>query len=471
MGWPIDWTAPSATHLWKYNLHYFDYLHQPGLDRSRGLAMIRDWITGHTVGRRSVGWEPYPLSLRLVNWMKFLLREEDLPGDIGESLALQAHNLSSQIEYHLRGNHLWANGKTLWFAGVALADESLGALGRRIVLEELDEQFLPDGGHFELSPMYHSIVLEDLLDLINLCRFNGGNSDKAALPLLAERAGRALSWLEAVIDENGRIPLLNDSAHGIASTTAELSAYAQALDVKPRRDALPDTRLGNWRARNASGYWIVDRGPFRLIFDTASLGPDYLLGHAHCDMLQILLDCDGENIITDTGVYEYQEGERRSRSRRTSAHNTVVVDDLEQAEIWKSFRVGRRGHPRSFLRDGASLECGHSGFEIWRRGLAHVRKLTFFDDGFLLMDRLQGPDTHRYQAFFHFSPDARVEGLRSGGYEVNGKILLEPVGTEARLARSEYYPELGKVVDRSCLILSGSFVSDIEFGLRCTYCS
>ena len=310
LGWPVDWTAPGAPLLWKYNLHYFDYLHQSGLERSRGLAMIHDWITGHPVDRKSVGWEPYPLSIRLVNWIKFLAREEALPGDVGDSLALQAHNLSSQIEYHLRGNHLWANGKALWFAGVALSDEGFASLGRRIILEELEEQFLPDGGHFELSPMYHSIVLEDLLDLINLCRFNGGDSDKAALPALTEKAGRALAWLEAVTDEGGRIPLLNDSAHGIATSYADLADYARALDIKSCQ-ALLEERIGNWRARNASGYWLINRGPFRLIFDTALLGPDYLLGHAHCDMLQILLDCDGQNIITDTGVYEYQEGERR----------------------------------------------------------------------------------------------------------------------------------------------------------------
>jgi uncharacterized heparinase superfamily protein len=366
---------------------------------------------------------------------------------------------------------LWSNGKALWFAGVALSDEKLGALGRRIILEALEEQFLPDGGHFELSPMYHSIVLEDLLDLVQLCRFNGGESEKAALPLLTATAGRALFWLEAITDERGRIPLFNDSAHGVAPTAAELTAYARALDVEPDGEALPAIRFGNWRARNASGYWLVDGGPFRLIFDTAPLGPEYLLGHAHCDMLQILLDCDGQNVITDTGVYEYQEGERRARSRRTGAHNTVVVDDLEQAETWKSFRVGRRGHPRSFVRDGATLECGHSGFELWRKGLNHVRRITFIDDGWSLADHLRGPDNHRYQAFFHFSPDARVEAQPTGGYRVNGKLLFEPLGTEMQLKRSEYYPEFGKVVDRPCLVLCGDFSREIEFGLRCTYCS
>ena len=40
--------------------------------------------------------------------------------------------------------------------------------GIRILNEQLKEQILNDGGHFERSPMYHCIILEDLLDLHNL---------------------------------------------------------------------------------------------------------------------------------------------------------------------------------------------------------------------------------------------------------------------------------------------------------------
>jgi hypothetical protein len=34
--------------------------------------------------------------------------------------------------------------------------------------DRLPEQILPDGGHFERSPMYHATLLEDLLDLVQL---------------------------------------------------------------------------------------------------------------------------------------------------------------------------------------------------------------------------------------------------------------------------------------------------------------
>ena len=41
-----------------------------------------------------------------------------------------------------------------------------------ILREELEEQILNDGGHFELSPMYHQIMLFRVLDCINLIENN-----------------------------------------------------------------------------------------------------------------------------------------------------------------------------------------------------------------------------------------------------------------------------------------------------------
>ena len=42
--------------------------------------------------------------------------------------------------------------------------------GHKDTYERDKEQILKDGGHFERSPMYHSIVLEDILDLVNVIR-------------------------------------------------------------------------------------------------------------------------------------------------------------------------------------------------------------------------------------------------------------------------------------------------------------
>jgi uncharacterized heparinase superfamily protein len=91
-----------------------------------------------------------------------------------ESLALQARYLAETVEYHLLGNHLLANAKALVFVGAFFeggARRRAGsASGLRILASQLPEQVLDDGGHFERSPMYHSLILEDVLDLVNLHR-------------------------------------------------------------------------------------------------------------------------------------------------------------------------------------------------------------------------------------------------------------------------------------------------------------
>ncbi len=464
----LNWLTPGLPHLWQYNLHYFDYLHQPGMDRYSGLQLIKNWIQEHPVTRADAGWEPYPLSLRLVNWIKFCSPEKSLPEDILQSLCLQAANLRNQIEYHLLGNHLFSNGKALWFAGIFLKDEELTCLGREIVLEELKEQFLPDGGHFELSPMYHAILLEDVLDLINLCQSGKFMPDREALSKLAATAGRALAWLKGIVDEEGRIPLLNDSAHGVAASFKDIQAYAQKLDVKSCQ-SICKTVLGNWEGYNLSGYRVLSDGPMRLIFDAARLGPEYLPGHAHCDMLAILLDFEGKSIFTDTGVYEYEETRRRAYSRGTAAHNTVILDGLDQAELWKGFRMGRRGYPVNFRQRKNSLGASHTGFGIWRKGLIHNRSLLLSDNGFEVKDRVFGPGTHHFEAFFHCAPDVRVQSHKNGMFTLNDQLRIEPRGADIRLTMSDYYPEFGTEEKRPCLVMSGSFSRKTEFGLRCTY--
>ena len=69
---PNRWLVSNADLLWLYNLHYFDDLNaENALQRhARHAELIDDWMTWNPPGE-SVGWEPYPLSLRIVNWIKW----------------------------------------------------------------------------------------------------------------------------------------------------------------------------------------------------------------------------------------------------------------------------------------------------------------------------------------------------------------------------------------------------------------
>jgi uncharacterized heparinase superfamily protein len=159
---PGDWNSPEMPHLWLYNLHYFDDLNaesaQTRVAWHRNL--IRRWIEENPPFA-GTGWEPFPCSLRIVNWIKWVLNGNELQPDWSQSLALQAAWLEKHIEWHLLGNHLFANAKALVFAGMFFdgkdADRWLRK-GLNILEREIPEQILGDGGQFELSPMYHSIA-------------------------------------------------------------------------------------------------------------------------------------------------------------------------------------------------------------------------------------------------------------------------------------------------------------------------
>ena len=152
-GNPNGWNDPRFEKLWLYNLHYFE--------KYCTAELIERWIKENPIGHGN-GWEPYPISLRVVNWIKYFMRRGQSPRPTErESLETQVRWLSKRLEYHLLANHLLANAKALVFAGVFFGDEKWYRKGMTIYRKELPEQICADGVHFERSAMYHSIILED----------------------------------------------------------------------------------------------------------------------------------------------------------------------------------------------------------------------------------------------------------------------------------------------------------------------
>lgn len=67
-----DWKSDQLPKLWLYNLHYFDDLNVQGAQGRNDWhsALVARWVAENLPGQ-GTGWEPYTLSTRIVNWMKW----------------------------------------------------------------------------------------------------------------------------------------------------------------------------------------------------------------------------------------------------------------------------------------------------------------------------------------------------------------------------------------------------------------
>ena len=440
-----DWNRPSLPKLWLYNLHYHDWVHAKDTDSALKQELVLRWISENPFCQGN-GWEPYPISIRIVNWIKWQLSGTDFSVGMEESLYQQAHVLSRTLEYHLLGNHLIANAKALVFAGLYFggnrADEWL-AIGRNILERELPEQFLLDGGHFELSTTYHAALTEDLLDLVNVLRAYG----KCVPVGLTITTQKALDWLTILTRPDGFPPLFNDAAYGISPTLTQLQEYAGRLTLKksaPEQNGLKDM--------SASGYFRFDGADYSFWGDAGQIGPDYIPGHGHCDMLSFELFAHGAPIVVDGGTSTYEVGERRHRERSTAAHNTVQVGRAEQSEIWSSFRVGRRARIVDRRLESHVVEAAHDGYRS--KGVVHKRRFEFSSSSLVIEDYLQGStEKNEAVARFHLHPDVLVR-LEDGFVRVGKLTFLFSGAEKVELSSYEYAPEFYKLIPAQVLEIS-----------------
>jgi uncharacterized heparinase superfamily protein len=394
--WEGDWFPEDVpSRLWTFHLHYFDWLRQPELSNEEGLVFIRDWVSNVRGGDP---WGPYPTSLRLFNWVRFLLSRRLRDVSIEHSLYLQAECLSRNLETHLLANHLWANAKALFVAGCFFEGERAEqwlSQGRALLLEQLTEQFLPDGGHIERSPMYHVILLEDCLDLLALLP-----SEDPLVPRLQQTAEQGLRFLAGCLPADGRLPLLGDTAWKQAPTPSELFEYARRLGFDV--DSLP--HRGFYFAED-SGIVRLEKGDWSLVARVGDIGVDWQPGHTHADAGSFELCHRKQRFVVDTGCGTYNPGDERSYMRSTPAHNTLALDGLNSSEVWASHRLGRRGHSlRSHAADHGEYQeavFSHNGYAHLPGFPIHQRRFVLTEEGLRIEDLVDGVEKHLVQTFLH----------------------------------------------------------------------
>ena len=414
---PVDWSLENVsdtTHLQRLAFHYHECLESLPFEQGRDLVL--DWIEQNPPwkpGYWKDSWNSYAISIRCVCWFQWLaehrsqLEQKEL-GTILGSLVEQVRFLTGNLETDICGNHLIKNIKCLLWAGRCFNGAEARrwfAMGRRLLERELRVQLLSDGMHFELSPAYHCQVFADLLECAHVL-------DEPEANTLVERLRDAAQVIVDLTHPDGFISLFGDGGLRMAYRPDRCLAAYESLGGEPvkAREHFAFREAGYFGMRTDRTYIVIDCGP-----PCANALP----AHGHGDILSFEWDVDGQRVIVDPGVYEYEAGERRSSDRSAHSHNTVAVAGRDQCEFVGSFRVGRRAKVELESYDASagqlSLIGSHDGFSIPGQRVLHRRTFEVTATRLRITDEIQGlPEVAKASFRLNLPPVAQINDQEAG---------------------------------------------------------
>lgn len=443
----VDWNYSNNGKLWTYNLNYFDFLIQKNINIENLLSLINDYVDQDHYLKE--GKEPYVISLRGINWIKFLSKNQIDDVKINNALYNHYQILIKNLEYHILGNHLLENGFSLLFGAYYFEDIIFYEVSKKIIEKELEEQILDDGAHFELSPMYHQIMLFRVLDAIQLIQLNNWQSDQL-VSTLKRKAQIMISWLVKISFKNGDIPMVNDCASGIAPSSNELILYANLLNISPSEIKL-----------SKSGYRVFEKENYELFVDVGNIFPSYQPGHAHSDTFNFILYVSGRPVIVDTGTSTYEKNERRQQERGTSSHNTVVVNNSNQSQVWGGFRVAKRAMVFELIEKEDYVEASHDGYKC--DGIIHTRSFKVQEKNIVINDFFSVKKPKNSVAYFHFHPE--IYNFEIAGNAVllkNENVKIVFFANQLSIWKEEYDFSVGFNQTRKAIKLKIFFKSTLE---------
>lgn len=460
----IGWDNTNISKLWRYNLHYFDYLlqdkHVSNIKIKSQIDLIENWINNNAFGK-GTAWEPYPTSVRIINWIKWHQLCRGLSEKAKLSLWNQTRWLAARPEYHLLGNHLFINAKALFFSAALFQLNNNNKIYKRalsILNKELDEQFLGDGAHFELSPMYHSLAMEDLLDLLSITNKLPSTFPKEKIRI---KFLKGMDWLKTMIYNNEELSHFNDCANGIAPKYSELKIYANNLGLD-----LSIQENNNFYYHSDSGFIVFKDNNCHLVADVAKIGPSYLPGHAHADTLSFELAIFGQRIIVNSGTSVYGISLERSRQRSTAAHSTIEIDGQNSSEVWSGFRVARRAIPfnieicpHALKKYNVSFNASHDGYKRLKNNPIHKRTWIFNKNEWFVEDEIFGDNNHVISRYY-LHPDLYIKEMINGYVVSNKNMTLASITfsnkSNIELIDSTYHDEFGVIRLNKCIVLKST---------------
>ena len=431
------------------------------------VAQLNSWIEQNPPGL-GINWQSsLEIGIRAISWLWtiFLLLpsgslDEASAERIGASLFAQLEHVHRHLSVFSSPNtHLIGEAAALFIAGLVFADRKRPAAwldrGAALLAGEAEKQVLDDGVYGELSSCYHCYALDFYLQALTLAQRNQFHFPEA----VRHKVCGMLQFLMDLTRPDGTIPLLGDDDCGraLALEKRNYRSFNDALclgavlfqreDFKHQAGAFfeetlwllgedawqtygslnsqPPAETQNFYPR--AGYSIQRSGwgPLdnHLVFDCGGLGM-LAGGHAHADALSVVLFSGGRELLVDPGTFVYNGApEWRNHFRSTRAHNTVTIDDADQALIGGTFRwktkLSCQAARVPVLPAIEYIEAEHDGYLRMPGGMVHRRRLLHVPPGYwIIVDDFRGSGEHTFDFNYHFAPGVEVSSLNHDGDEL-----------------------------------------------------
>ncbi|GAB4280756.1 MAG: alginate lyase family protein [Candidatus Rifleibacteriota bacterium] len=468
--WPFD---ERPCKLWLYNLNYFNWLFSENPEHSKELKLylILDWIEKNDCPGLET-WEPYPVSKRLTNWVAWLEQYKELVGPIKDCINLsiyhQCERLVIDIEYHIQANHLFENLKAILVTSLYLLNANmpkpfkLAGWARKAaseLIEQINEQFCNDGGHYERSPMYHKEMLKAVEDVKNCIQ----NIKKSKFLAIYKDFETVLGELEKLCLE--KLPVMQDWLKNMTHPDGQIALFndcALSEGIKPEINA--SGKPTNYLLEN-SGFFIRRWKKNYFVASCKEPSPSYQPGHSHCDIMSYELSIKGIRCIVDTGCGSYQDSEIRHHCRSTASHNLPLIELTEQSDIWGSFRIGKRAQ---IINRSFDSQTGLLMIEmIDQYGQRFKREVVFTENSVKIRDRMfERRITGTFCSLIHLHPDALLAsspGSISIDFSIRDVEFSIQTNAKVRTESHIWYPGFGKAVPSQKLILCNHETEAIDY--------
>jgi|GEM_PF-6788796 len=417
-------------------------------DKLKGLFDY--WIDNFSLGRLLKHDKPIDTAIRLLNWIWAI-------NFVGKSLNVDVAKLIRiiyvQAEYILArlshsGNHLLLEILAIYVYSVLFSDLKFGKkwmdFSRPIFFEEINRQVTKEGIHSEQSTFYHHVVCTHFLKGYLVARNNGHQ-----IPLeFSEKLKSMLDYVHQSMKPDLTFPMLGDGDQMLSDDrehweTKVILAARTFLFGEPVCESFKSTindspcwffglaayelsateDLPSSSVFRETGLAILRDAENYILFNAAPFGSALYPHHGHADALHVELCFAGKTVLMDPGGYAYVNDAMRFYVRSTRAHNTIVVDGIDQSEIFGVFGYGKLADTKmtkSVISEKIDVVEGvHYGY--WP--IIHKRQLIFKKGNapyVVIIDYVVGKGRHKIEKYLHLSPDYRMNNSKNKIVSIDG---------------------------------------------------